>query len=155
MKTYEQYHKYAKQLASKWRHSKVKIKEKLITKGANNIVVDKIIQSLEKEGVINDKKAFEIDVFIMEEKRYGYRRVKEYLLHKGYSKKLTDSYLYNKDIEQDNCYFQFVNAIKRYKNYKYSDVERQKLINALKRCGFNDKMIYEIVRAGINYENVM
>ena len=155
MQTYKQFYKYAKQLASKWRHSKSKIKEKLLAKGASSGFTDKIIVELEKENILDDEKTFRLDVFVLEEKRYGFRRIKDYLLSKGYPKKLTDSYTYNKDIEYDNCYYQFLKGSKRYKNYKYSDVERQKLINYLKRCGFNDKIIYEVVRAGNNYENVM
>lgn len=155
MKTYKDYYKYAKRLAIKWRHSKQRIKEKLLYKGASNLISEKIISSLIKDGTIDDKKSFEFDVFVMEEKRYGYKRIKEYLLNKGYPKSLVDSYFYNKDIEIDNCYFHFVKGKNKYKNYKYSDDEREKLINYLKRCGFNDKIIYEIVRSGINYENVM
>ena len=155
MKTYKDYYKYAKRLALKWRHSKQRIKEKLLYKGATNSMSEKIVDSLSKDGIIDDRKAFEFDVFIFEEKRYGYNRVKEYLLTKGYPKNLVDSYIYNKDIEFDNCYFHFIKGINRYKNYKYSDAEREKLINYLKRCGFNGKIIFEIVRSGINYENVM
>lgn len=155
MKTYKDYYKYAKRLALKWRHSKQRIKEKLLYKGASNSVCEKIISSLTKDNIIDDYKALDFDVFIMEEKRYGYRRVKEYLISKGYPKSLVDSYIYNKDIEKDNCYFHFLKGINKYKNYKYSDIEREKLINYLKRCGFNDKIIFEIVRSGINYENVM
>lgn len=155
MKTYKEYYKYAKRLALRWRHTKQKIKEKLLYKQASLLMCEKVITSLEKENIIDDKRTFELDVFAFEEKRYGYRRVKEYLLNKGYSKALVDSYIYNKDIEFENCYFHFIKGINRYKNYKYSDAEREKLINYLKRCGFNDKIIFEIVRSGINYENVM
>ena len=154
MKTYKDYYKYAKRLAIKWRYSKQRIKEKLLYKGANASMSEKIISSLTEDMYIDDNKASELDIFIMEGKRYGYKRVKEYLIAKGYPKNIVDSYIYNKDIEIDNCYFHFTKGINRYKNYKYSDVEREKLINYLKRCGFNDKIIFEVVRSGINYENV-
>ena len=155
MKTYKEYLKYATKLAMKWRHSKHKIKEKLLIKGASNIIADKIINDLVNENVINDEKAFSIDVFIMEEKRYGYKRVREYLLNKGYSNKLVSTYIFNKDIERDNCQFFFQKGINKYLNYRYIESEKEKLINYLKRYGFNDKIIYEIVRLGNNYENVM
>lgn len=155
MKSYKDYVKYATRLASRWRHSAQKIKEKLMLKGASPTQIERIISSLTKDGIVNDKKSFDIDVFVMEEKRYGYRRVREYLLTKGYSRTLVDTYIFNKDIEVDKCKFHFLRGINKYRNYKYSDIEREKLINYLKRCGFNDKIIYEVIRLGINYENVM
>lgn len=155
MKTYKQFYKYAKQLAVKWRHSKKMIMEKLFYKGANPKEIETIINRLILENYLDDKKAFELDVFIMEEKRYGYKRIKDYLMSKEYPKELIETYIFNKDIEKDNCYYHFIKSIIKHKNYKYNDIEREKIINYLKRCGFNDKIIYEIIKAGINYENVM
>lgn len=155
MKTYKQFYKYAKSLASRWRYSKQQIIKKLIYREASSIIVDRVVQTLIKEKIIDDAKAFELDVFILEEKRYGYKRIKQYLITKGYDKKLLDTYIFNKDIEVDNCNFHYNNALRKYKNHRYSDVEREKIINYLKRCGFNDKIILEVIKAGINYENVM
>ena len=155
MKSYQQLYKYAKQLALKWRHTASKIKEKLLLKGASSIEIDKIIFSLINDKVLDDNKCFELDVFAMEEKRYGYKRIKEYLCKKGYDRELLDKYIFNKDIEKDNCYYHFFKGSKKYKNYKSSDIEREKLINYLKRNGFNDTIITEVIKVGIKYEDVM
>lgn len=155
MEGYNQFYKYAKRLALKWRHTKQMIIDKLFEKGASIRFVEKIVSSLSNDGILNDAKVFELDIFMMEEKRYGYKRVKEYLLKKGYEMSLIDTYVFNKGIEKDNCYYQFDKASRKYKNYKYSDIEREKLRNYLKRMGFNGKIINEVIKAGIIYENVM
>ena len=155
MECYAQFYKYAKRLALKWRHTKQMIIGKLFEKGASIRFVEKIVSSLSNDGILNDAKVFELDIFMMEEKRYGYKRVKEYLLKKGYEMSLIDTYVFNKGIEKDNCYYHFDKASRKYKNYKYSDIEREKLRNYLKRMGFNGKIINEVIKAGIIYENVM
>ena len=113
------------------------------------------MSTLLHEGILNDKKVLELEIFCMEEKRYGYRRIKEYLISKGYEEELIKTYIFNKDIEIDNCRYHFLKGISKYKNYKYSNKEKEKLINYLKRAGFNDRIINEVIKAGINYENVM
>ena len=155
MENYQKLFKYAKQLALKWRHTKKQIEEKLTNKGASVQEKTRIISSLVNSGILDDRKTFELDVFMMEEKRYGYKRVKEYLIKKGYSNDLLEAYIFNKDIEKDNCVYQFTKAIKKHKNYKYEDDEREKVRNYLKRCGFNDRIINEVIKLGISYENVM
>ena len=155
METYKQFYNYAKRLAVRWRHTKEKIFEKLLNKGASLVEINSIINSLTNDGTIDDNKTFELDVFMMEEKQYGYKRIKDYLVSKGYKRELTDSYIYNKDIEKDNCEYHFLKASKKYRNYRYIDDEREKLINYLKRTGFNDRIINEVIKAGNNYENVM
>ena len=155
MEGYNQFYKYAKRLALKWRHTKQMIIDKLFEKGASIRFVEKIVSSLSNDGILNDAKVFELDIFMMEEKRYGYKRVKEYLLKKGYEMSLIDTYVFNKGIEKDNCYYHFDKASRKYKNYKYTDIEREKLRNYLKRMGFNGKIINEVIKAGIIYENVM
>ena len=155
MECYAQFYKYAKRLALKWRHTRQMIMDKLITKGASTSLAEKVVTSLSNDGILNDAKVFELDVFMMEEKRYGYKRVKEYLLKKNFSSELLDTYVFNKEIEKDNCYYHFDKASRKYKNYKYSDDEREKLRNYLKRCGFNGKIINEVIKVGIIYENVM
>ena len=154
MKTYKEFYKYANKLALKWRYCKKQIIEKLILKNADDKTVNRIIKQLSDEKILDDSRAFEIDIFILEEKRYGFYRIKQYLLNKGYQKSLVDSYIFNKDIEIDNCCFHFTKASRKYKNYRYIESEKEKLINYLKRYGFNDKIIYEVIKAGINYENV-
>ena len=155
MECYAQFYKYAKRLALKWRHTRQMIADKLIAKGASTSLAEKVVTSLSNDGIINDAKVFELDIFMMEEKRYGYKRVKEYLLKKNFSSELLDTYVFNKEIEKDNCYYHFFKASKKYRNYKYVEDEKEKLRNYLKRCGFNDRIINEVIRAGISYENVM
>ena len=151
----QQLFKYAKRLALKWRHTKQMIIDKLLEKGASLNMVESIVSSLSKEGTINDNKVFELDIFMMEEKRYGYRRVKEYLIKKNFQRTLIETYVFNEEIEKDNCYYHFFKASKKYRNYKYVEDEKEKIRNYLKRCGFNDRIINEVIKAGINYENVM
>ena len=155
MESYEQFYKYAKKLALKWRHTKQMIIDKLLNKGATISFVEQIVMSLSNEGIIDDEKVFQLDIFAMEEKRYSYKRVKEYLIKKNFDRRLIESYVFNIGIEEDNCRYHFIKVIKKYKNYKYIDDEREKIRNYLKRCGFNDRIINEVIRAGISYENVM
>ena len=105
MECYAQFYKYAKRLALKWRHTRQMIMDKLIAKGASTSLAEKVVTSLSNDGIINDAKVFELDIFMMEEKRYGYKRVKEYLLKKSFSSELLDTYVFNKEIEKDNCYY--------------------------------------------------
>ena len=155
MCNYQQLYRYAKQLALKWRHTKKQIEEKMMEKGATIEEKNRIISSLVEGSIIDDERTFGLDIFIMEEKRYGYRRIKEYLVKKGYESSLLENYTFNKDIEKENCMYQFAKISRKFKNYKYSDIEREKLRNYLKRCGFNDRIINEVIKAGIIYENVM
>ena len=155
MRNYQQLYKYAKQLALKWRHTKKQIEEKMMEKGATIEEKNRIISSLVEASIIHDERTFGLDIFIMEEKRYGYRRIKEYLVKKGYESSLLENYTFNKDIEKENCMYRFAKISRKFKNYKYSDIEREKIRNYLKRCGFNDRIINEVIKAGIIYENVM
>ena len=151
----QQLFKYAKRLSLKWRHTKQMIIDKLLEKGASVKTIENIVTSLTNEEIINDTKVFELDIFMMEEKRYGYHRVKEYLIKKKFERSLIETYVFNEEIEKDNCYYHFFKASKKYRNYKYVEDEKEKLRNYLKRCGFNDRIINEVIKAGIIYENVM
>ena len=44
------------------------------------------------------------------------------------------------------CSYYLKKGIKKYPNYKYFDGERKKLFSYLKRYGFNDKMIEEVLK---------
>lgn len=151
---YDKFYKYGKSLANKWLNSKNRIYEKLLLKGATKMEATKILSDLEKEGYLNDDHSFDITLFALEEKRYGYKRIKEKLLEKGFSMNLISTYIFNKDIEMEKAKYYFSKGIKKYPNYRYSDSEREKIINFLKRYGFNDKIIAEVIKTGINYENV-
>ena len=65
MECYVQFYKYAKRLALKWRHTRQMIVDKLIAKGASTSLVEKVVTSLSNDGIINDAKVFELDIFMM------------------------------------------------------------------------------------------
>jgi len=147
-------YKYAKSLSIRWRNSKNSIIDKLIRKSVNKDKISKIIDSLEKDKILNEKETFDNEVFILEGKHYGYLRIKETLMSKGFSKTLVGNYVFNKEIEKENCIFYFKKGVKKYGNYKYYEGEREKLFSYLKRYGFNDKMIAEVLKEGAINENV-
>ena len=140
------HYKYAKSLAIRWKNSKKKIIEKLKSKEVTNDEIDKIIDSLEKDNLIDEKESFDKEVFILEQKHYGYQRIKETLILKGYERQYIDQYFYVREIDKDNCSYYLKKVIKKYPNYKYFDGERKKLFSYLKRYGFNDKMIEEVLK---------
>jgi len=150
----DQNYKYAKALSVRWKLPKRVILKKLMEKGLPSKEAYALINLLEEEGIINEERTFLLQIEFLESKRYGFKRIKERLFNKGFSPTLISTYIFNKDIELDNCIYYLNKGVKKYKNHRYSDDDREKLINYLKRYGFNDKMISEVIKIGINYENV-
>ena len=146
-------YKYAKTLAIRWKNSKKRINERLIDRGVSIEKINKIILSLENDKLINEKESFDREVFLLETKHYGFKRIKETLIQKGYQRELIDKYFFIKEIDKDNCLYYFKKGIKKYPNFKYFDNERKKLFSYLKRYGFNDKMIGEVLKEGTINEN--
>ena len=132
----DKYFIYASNLLASRNYSKLKIKEKLIKKGANDIQVNKVIDLLMKYQLLDDKEIIKEYLEYADYKHYGFNRIKDDLFKKGITSFYLDKLKYDEARELKQAKELIKSLEKKYAKYNYSQLKRH-CYEALLRYGFN------------------
>lgn len=132
----DKYFVYASNLLGSRSYSKLKIKEKLIKKGASEVQTEQVIDLLIKYQLIDDNEVIKEYLEYASYKHYGYNRIKDDLFKKGITSYNIDKIKYDETREIKHALILIKDLDKKYDKYNY-EVKKKHCYEALIRLGYN------------------
>ena len=132
----DKYFVYASNLLSSRSYSKLKIKEKLLKKGATELQIEQVIELLTKYQLLDDKEVIKEYLEYADYKHYGYNRIKDDLYKKGITSFNIDKIKFDEVRESKHAKALIPSLDKKYDKYNYSS-KKKHAYEALIRLGYN------------------
>lgn len=132
----DKYFIYVSNLLSSRNYSKLKIKEKLLKKGASESQVELVIELLMKYQLIDDKEIIKEYLEYADYKHFGYNRIKDDLFKKGITSFYIDKIKYDEVRELKQAKLLLPSLVKKYDKYNYSSMKKH-CYEAYLRFGYN------------------
>ena len=120
-------------------YSPAKLKECLLKKNKNKMVVNEVIEKLQKYQLLNEDELIERIIEYCNSKHYGYNRIIKMLKDRQISKDKVNKVKRNESREQIEASKQTERLVKRYKRNNTANLKRN-IYSALIRYGFDENI---------------
>ena len=120
-------------------YSPAKLKEYLLKKNKNKMVVNEVIEKLQKYQLLNEDELIERIIEYCNSKHYGYNRIIKMLKDRQISKDKVNKVKRNESREQIEASKQTERLVKRYKRNNTANLKRN-IYSALIRYGFDENI---------------
>lgn len=130
---------------SKKTQSESAIRSKLVARGANNKQIERIIEYLKTNSLLNDYSLIDEYLEYANTKHFGYYRIKDELLKSGVPINNLETHLVYDDYRERKIIIDAYNMVA----HKYASLNfkkrKEKIYQSLLRLGFNKELICEII----------
>lgn len=140
----EKFLKYSLNLINKHYYSTYQIKQKLIKKGANKIIINNIVKYLKDNKLLDDKELTLNYIDSLSKEYYGKLRIKKILISKGLDCSFIDEYL-TKEKEEEKCKTYYPIGVKKFLN-KPDEKQRESIVRHLINKGYEIDVINKTLR---------